>query len=172
MAYIYCISDSLKIPKFLLLLSLRSENSFACVKLVNRSCVVVERKHVFNLSTDALVAGFTTISLHIEITSLISFLSGVDNSLILTTKDINLQYHKVRTKLKNCLIIQYRCLRYSLCLLCQSASTFANVNCNYTPLRTIEISSAILLLLYFIFILYATSPSPYAVPDVTMTSLS
>ena len=68
------------------------------VKLVNRSCVIVERNYVFNLwavendlSTDALVAGFTNISLHTEITSLISFLSGVCNSLILTTEDINLQ---------------------------------------------------------------------------------
>ena len=41
------------------------------VKLVNRSCVIVERNHVFNLwavendlSTDALVAGFTNISVH------------------------------------------------------------------------------------------------------------
>ena len=106
MADIYCISDSLKIPKYLLLLSLRSENSFArstrdlvclfvlslclfnIVKLVNHSCVIVERNHLFNLwavendlSTDALVAGFTNISLHTEITSLISFLSGVGNSL-------------------------------------------------------------------------------------------
>ena len=101
---IYCISDSLKIPKYLLLLSLWSENSFArstrdlvclfvlssclfnIVKLVNRSCVIVERNHLFNLwavendlSTD--VAGFINISLHTKITSLISFLSGVRNSL-------------------------------------------------------------------------------------------
>ena len=66
MADIYCISDSLKIPKYLLLLSLRSENSFArstrdlvcllglslclfnIVKLVNHSCVI-ERNHLFNL---------------------------------------------------------------------------------------------------------------------------
>ena len=32
-----------------------------------------------DLSTDSLVAGFTNISLHTEITSLISFLSGVGN---------------------------------------------------------------------------------------------
>ena len=44
-----------------------------------------------DLSRDALVAGFTNISLHTEKTSLISFLSGVGNSLILNTKDINLQ---------------------------------------------------------------------------------
>ena len=43
------------------------------IKLVNRSCVIVERNYVFNLwavendlSTDALVAGFTNISLHTE----------------------------------------------------------------------------------------------------------
>ena len=37
-----------------------------------------------------LLAG-TNLSLHTEITSLISFLSEVGNSLILTTEDINLQ---------------------------------------------------------------------------------
>ena len=48
---------------------------FNTVKLVNRSCVIVERNHLFNLwavendlSTDALIAGFTNISLHTEIT--------------------------------------------------------------------------------------------------------
>ena len=58
------------------------------VKLVNRSRVIVERNHLFNLwavendlSTDALVAGFTNKSLHTKRTSLISFLSGVGNSL-------------------------------------------------------------------------------------------
>ena len=40
---------------------------------------------------DALVAGFTNIILHTEITSLISFLSGVGHSLILNTEDIHLQ---------------------------------------------------------------------------------
>ena len=105
-ADIYCISDSLKIPKYLLLLSLRSENLFArstrdlvclfvlslclfnIVKLENRSRVIVERNHLFNLwavendlSTDALVAGFINISLHTKITSLISFLSGVGSSV-------------------------------------------------------------------------------------------
>ena len=87
MADIYsnCILDSLKIPKFLLLLVSvsfpRPTRDLVClfflhdcliiiVKLVNRSCVIVERNHVFNLwavendlSTDALVAGFTNISL-------------------------------------------------------------------------------------------------------------
>ena len=60
---------------------------FNIVRLVNHSCVIVERNHLFNLwavendlSTDALIAGFTSISLHTEITSLISF-SGVGNSL-------------------------------------------------------------------------------------------
>ena len=43
------------------------------------------------LDTDALAVGFINIRLHTEITSLISFLSGEGNSLILTTKDINLQ---------------------------------------------------------------------------------
>ena len=45
------------------------------VKLVNRSCAIVERNHLFNLwtlendlSTDALIAGFSNISLHTEIT--------------------------------------------------------------------------------------------------------
>ena len=45
------------------------------VKLVNRSCVIVERNHVSifgqvenDLSTDVLVAGFTNISLHTEVT--------------------------------------------------------------------------------------------------------
>ena len=71
------------------------------VKLVNRSCIIVERlerNHVFNLwavendlSTDALVAGFTNISLHTEVTSIISFLSGEGNSLILITEVINVQ---------------------------------------------------------------------------------
>ena len=56
------------------------------VKLVNRSCAIVERNYVFNLW-----AVETNISLHTEITSLISFLSVVANSLILTTEDINLQ---------------------------------------------------------------------------------
>ena len=61
---------------------------FNIVKLVNRSCDIVERNDLFNLwavekdlSTDALVAGFTNISLHTEITLLISFLSGVGNFL-------------------------------------------------------------------------------------------
>ena len=68
------------------------------VKLVNRSCVIVERNHVFNLwavendlSTDALVARFTNISLHTKVTSIIRFLSGVSNALILITEVINLQ---------------------------------------------------------------------------------
>ena len=68
------------------------------VNLVNRSCVIVERNHVFNLwavendlSTDAVVAGFTNKSLHTEVTSIVSFLSGVGNSLILITDVINLQ---------------------------------------------------------------------------------
>ena len=61
---------------------------FNIVKLVNRSRVIVERNHLFNLwavendlSTDAPVAGFINISLHTKITSLLSFLSGVGNSL-------------------------------------------------------------------------------------------
>ena len=61
---------------------------FNIAKLVNRSRVIVERNHLFNLwavendlSTDALVARFINISLHTKITSLISFLSGVRNSL-------------------------------------------------------------------------------------------
>ena len=48
--------------------------------MVNHSCVIVERNHLFNLwavendlSTDALVPGFTNVSLYTEITSLISF---------------------------------------------------------------------------------------------------
>ena len=76
---IYCVSDSLTMPKSLFLLLLRSENSlgmstresrsvlsllmFKIVRLLNRSCLIVERKHVFNLlsvendlSQDALVA--------------------------------------------------------------------------------------------------------------------
>ena len=49
---------------------------------------IVEPNHLFNLwavendfSTDALVAGFINISLHTKITSLISFLFGVGNSV-------------------------------------------------------------------------------------------
>ena len=38
-----------------------------------------------DLSPDALVGGLTNKSLHTEITSFINFLSGVGNSLILTT---------------------------------------------------------------------------------------
>ena len=45
------------------------------LRLLNRSCLIVERKHVFNLrlvendlSPDALVAGFTNMSLDTEIT--------------------------------------------------------------------------------------------------------
>ena len=62
---IYCISDSLKMPKFIFLLLLRSESSLAMltrksryvlslwlfniVRLLNRSCLIAERKHIFNL---------------------------------------------------------------------------------------------------------------------------
>ena len=82
---IYCVSDSLKVSKSLFLLLLLSENSLAMLttesrsflslwlfnilRLINRSCLIVERKHVFNLrsvvndlSPDALVAGFTNMS--------------------------------------------------------------------------------------------------------------
>ena len=58
----------------------------------NHSCLIVERKHVFNLrsvendlSPDALAAGFTNMSLHTEITFLMIFPSEEGNSLTLTT---------------------------------------------------------------------------------------
>ena len=92
---IYCVLDSLKMPTSLFLLLLRSENSlgmltresrsvlslllFNILRLLNRSCLIVERKHVFNLlsvendlSQHALVAGFPNMNLHTEITEKIS----------------------------------------------------------------------------------------------------
>ena len=95
-------------PKFLFLLLLRSQNSlamstresrsgfslylFKIVRLLNRSCLIVEKKHIFNLrsvendlSPDALVAGFTNMSLHTEITLFMIFPYEEGNSLILTT---------------------------------------------------------------------------------------
>ena len=167
-----------KDTKFLLLSSLRSENSFArstrdlvrlfvslwllnIFKLVNRLCHCWAKPCFQSLGmhavenglwTDALVAGFTNISLHTEITSLISFLSGVDNSY-LTTKDISLQL-SIRLELK-IIFNNHRCLRYCLCLLCLRR-LLRMLNCNVTPLRTNGISSATSLLLSFIFILNST----------------
>ena len=66
-------------------------------KLINRSCVIVERNHVFNLlgagENELSMFRCTCCQIHQYncITSLISFLSEVGNSLILSTKDINLQ---------------------------------------------------------------------------------
>ena len=104
---IYCTSDTLKIPKFRFLLLLRSVNSFTMsrreslsvlslwlfkiFRLLNRSWVIVERSHFFNLrvvendlSPAALVTRFTSMSLHTVMASFIIFRSGVSNSLILT----------------------------------------------------------------------------------------
>ena len=56
------------------------------VRLLNHSCLIVDRKHVFNLrSPDALVAGFTNMSLHTEITLFMIFPSEEGNFLILIT---------------------------------------------------------------------------------------
>ena len=76
---IFTVYQTLKDTKISLSVTLlRSDNLF--VRMVNRSCVIVERNLVFNLwavekdlSTEALVAEFTNISLHTYI-SLISFL--------------------------------------------------------------------------------------------------
>ena len=57
---------------------------FKIVRLLNRSWFILERSHVFSLravekdlSPAALVAGFTRISLHNEITSVIIFRAGL-----------------------------------------------------------------------------------------------
>ena len=64
---------------------------FKTVRLLNRSWFILERSHVFSLravekdlSPAALVAGFTTISLHNVITSFIISRSGLGSSLIFT----------------------------------------------------------------------------------------
>ena len=58
------------------------------------------------------------------------------------------------TSLTPCSSLVSSCLRYSLCLrILKLRVDFANGKPNFCPLRTNEISSAILLLLYFIFIL-------------------
>ena len=73
---------------------------FKIVRLLNHSCLIVDRKHVFNLrsvendlSPDALVAGFTNMSLHTEITLFMIFPSEEGNSLILITMSSKHKHH-------------------------------------------------------------------------------
>ena len=73
-------------------LSVLSLCMFKTVRLLNRSWFILEWSHVFSLqavekdlSSAALVAGFTRISLHDVITSFIISRSGLGSSLIFTT---------------------------------------------------------------------------------------
>ena len=66
---------------------------FKTVRLLNRSWFILERSHVFSLRAvekdllpAALVAGFTRISLHNVISSVIISRSGLGRSLIFTMK--------------------------------------------------------------------------------------
>ena len=73
---------------------------FKTVRLINRCWFILERSHVFSLravekdlSTFALVAGFTRISLHNVITSFIISRSGLGSSLIFTMMSSKNNHH-------------------------------------------------------------------------------
>ena len=99
-------TDSLKVPKLLFRFSLRAANSLATsmreslsvlclsvlsnVRLLNLVCVLIERSHNFSLwaeekdlSPAALVAGFTRLSLHRVMISVIIHFSASESCLIL-----------------------------------------------------------------------------------------
>ena len=80
-------------------LSVLSLCIFKTVRLLNRSWFIFERSHVFSLwavekdlSPAALIAGFTRISLHNVITSLIISRSGLGSSLIFAMMSSNQKF--------------------------------------------------------------------------------
>ena len=90
------------------ILSVLSLCMFRTVRLLNRSCFILERSHVFslravknNFSPAALVDGFMRISSHNMITSFIISRSGLGSSLILLWCHQSKNNHHPSTALVN-----------------------------------------------------------------------